>query len=172
MSDNIFEQFRNGVEVGPEEGSNTSEERTYIITKPETKDEITVQFQLRDCLQEDGYTKRITSYLLETGCCGQLTSFDHERYRPPSGRCQNPNCRVLLCHVHVEEKFSCVVCRRPLCFSCLRRTISNNLNFCTEHFKEYVTKHQEDIIKEIKCNSQPIYDNSCSSMRRKREVPH
>ncbi len=140
----IFDQFRKGAEgEQPEVASHTSEARTYTITKPKTDKEISVQHSAQDIVEGGGFKKQVYISILECGCCGALTSCDPEttRYKAPAGRCQNPECRVLICQNHIEERYSCVVCSKPLCPACMRNTYKNkDLVFCKECFVEYAEK--------------------------------
>lgn len=146
----IFEDFRKGEEEQVPSTSHTSEEHIYIITKPANDGEITIHHSIQDQAQEEGYTKRTKTVILETGCCGMLTSLSSDtRYKPPAGRCQNPECKVLLCQKHVEERQSCIICGRTLCPACLRQTNKKtNLIFCKQHFEEFAEEEcREELVK-------------------------
>lgn len=132
----VFEQFREGGEEKTTT-SHTSEEHLYIISKPSKSKEIKVEHSVQDCVEGEGYKKRVKAVVLECGCCGLLTSLSPDiRYKPPAGRCQNPDCRVLLCQRHVEERASCSVCGKLLCPACLRQIGKEDLVYCKEHFAE------------------------------------
>ncbi|MFH1072238.1 MAG: hypothetical protein V1743_02300 [Nanoarchaeota archaeon] len=147
----VFDQFRKSDEE-QSTTSHVSEEHVYIITKPGKGKEIRVEHSVQDCVDGEGYIKRIKAVALECGCCGMLSSFSPDiRYKPPAGRCQNPDCRVLLCQKHLEESHSCSVCGKPLCPACLRRTRKDaGLLYCYEHFKEFA---EENHLQEIRNNS-------------------
>jgi len=117
----------------------TSEEKTYTIKKPARDEEVVVTHSLQDCVEVQGYVRRSSVVVLECGCCGALSSFDTDlRYKPPAGRCQNPDCRALLCAKHVEECHYCCVCGTQLCPACMRQAKGEpGLVFCKKHFETH-----------------------------------
>lgn len=129
----------------------TSEETQYIIFTPPKADSFTVKQVTEDIVDAQGYTKRKTVPLPECGCCGRITSLNPEEHlvKPPAGRCQNADCRALLCSEHCGKVYRCIRCNRPLCEACLRRLpgTDESIVFCDEHFAEFA---EPDIKKRIR----------------------
>ncbi len=96
------EQNQNAIE-NPGESSSTSEQHTWIITKPDPEADIVVRHSVRDVMQEDGqYTKHTTVVVLQAGC-GCLVSYDPEtRCKPPGSRCST--CNALACAKHSPKQ--------------------------------------------------------------------
>lgn len=136
----IFEQLKEPNNEQPI-ASNTAEEHLFTIINPVKSKEIQVSHTIQDSLEEEGYTKRIKATILECSCCGALCSFSPDtRYKPPAGRCQNPDCRGLICNIHIEKQFSCNVCGKQLCMACLRKTKSEQV-YCQSCFQKYAQEH-------------------------------
>jgi hypothetical protein len=147
----VFDDFRKGrEEAQPEQFSNTSEERLFVIEPASTSSKTTLKTVVRDSVGKDGYSKSIEIGIIECRCCGLLCSYDtnESKHKPPAARCQNPECRAFLCTKHSEERLSCVICGKPLCVCCARKSPLSDFVFCETHFHEYVEKsHLENIRK-------------------------
>jgi len=124
----------------------TAEERRYTIKRPGREAQIVVEDAVEDLVEGERYTKRIRTTVLQCDCCGALCSLDLDsRYKPPAGRCTNPEHGGLLCARHLEEVFACRACRVGLCLACKHET-ANGIVFCASCFKEFAEEQDRQEI--------------------------
>ena len=147
---NIFDDMKHGKDTAETEqtelNSIITDEHIITARKPEDRDVLEVCLVTTETAEPDGLLRSTSHDVFEAACCGSFLSYDsHTGHERPGGKCQNEECRALLCSNHV--KFTkCAICNKTLCVVC--RRVAGGHTFCEEHYETHARKSFESEVKQ------------------------